>query len=163
MVPSIWFTSFPQLVWIATDSLAIQLLQKTVFNSDPNLNWKWNCKGDIIQIFSSEIILAWENGSQGPHFGKILISKFLKGLCHSAMYHYCLFPSATINCLTADPESAKIQCLAAEGINANISNVLNTNFDTFFTYAFLLQYNNNRCFYMTPPNKFSWSLLWYKK
>ena len=85
LVPSIWLTSFPQPVWIATDSLAIQPLQKTVFNSYPNLSWKWNCKGDIIQIFSSERNLAWENGSQGPYFAKILNSKFLKGLRHSAV------------------------------------------------------------------------------
>ena len=85
LVPFIWFTSFPQPVWIATDSLAIQLLQKTVFNSYPNINWKWNCKGDNIQIFLSEIILTWENGSQGRNFGQILNSKFLKSLRHSAL------------------------------------------------------------------------------
>ena len=62
------------------------LLQKTVFNSYPNIDWKWNCKGDNIQIFLSEIILAWENGSQGHHFWKFLISKFLKGLTHSALF-----------------------------------------------------------------------------
>ena len=49
------------------------------------MHWKWNCKGDNIQILSSEIILAWKNGSQGRHFGKILNSKFLKGLRHSAL------------------------------------------------------------------------------
>ena len=32
-----------------------------------------------------EINLAWENGSEGHHFGKLLISKFLKGLTHSAV------------------------------------------------------------------------------
>ena len=85
LVLSILITSFPQPLWIATDSLAIQLLQKTVFNSYPNSNWKWNCKGDNLQIFSSEIIMAWKNGSQGYHFGKFLISLFLKGLTHSAM------------------------------------------------------------------------------
>ena len=72
LVPSISYTSLPQPVWIATDSLAIQLLQKTVFNSYPNIDWKWNCKGENLQIFSSEIILAWENGSQGHHFLQIL-------------------------------------------------------------------------------------------
>ena len=59
----------------------------TVFNSYPNINWKWNCKGDNIQIFLSEIILSWENGSQGHHFGKILNSKFVKVLCHCAVFH----------------------------------------------------------------------------
>ena len=50
----------------------ILLLKKTVFNSYPNMNWKWNCKAENIQIFLSEIILAGENGSQGHDFGKIL-------------------------------------------------------------------------------------------
>ena len=86
LVPSTLPASFPQPVWIATDSLAIELLQKTVFNSYPNIDWKWNCKWDNIQIVSSEIILAWENGSQGHHFVKFLISKFLKGLTHSALF-----------------------------------------------------------------------------
>ena len=63
----------------------ILLLQKTVFNSYPNMNWKWNCKAENIQIFLSEIILAGENGSQGHNFGKILNSKFDKGLRHSAL------------------------------------------------------------------------------
>ena len=49
------------------------------------MNWKWNCKGDNIQIFPSEIILACKNGSQGHNFGKILNSQFLKGLRHSAL------------------------------------------------------------------------------
>ena len=61
------------------------LLQKTVFNSYPDMNWKWNCKGGNIQIFLSEIFLAEENGSQGHNFGKILNSTFLKGLLHSAL------------------------------------------------------------------------------
>ena len=30
------------------------LLQKTFFNLYPNTNWKWNCKGENLQIFSSE-------------------------------------------------------------------------------------------------------------
>ena len=68
VVPSSLLTSFPQPVWIATDFLAILLLQQTVFNSYPNTNWKWNWKGASIQIFSSEKILAWENGSQGHIF-----------------------------------------------------------------------------------------------
>ena len=63
------------------------LLQKTVFNSYPDMNWKWNCKGENIQIFLSEIFLAEENGSQGHNFGKILNSTFLKGLRHSALDH----------------------------------------------------------------------------
>ena len=50
-----------------------------------NFNWNWNWKGDKIQLFVSEIIFAWKNGSQGHHFGKILNSKFLKGLRHSAL------------------------------------------------------------------------------
>ena len=83
--PSIWWA---RATGCATDSLVIQLLQNTVFNSYLNFDWKWNCKGDIIQIFSSEIILVWENGSQGHHFGKFLISKFLKGLMHSALWQY---------------------------------------------------------------------------
>ena len=37
-----------------------------------------------IQILLSEMILAWENGSQGHHFGKFSIFKFLKDLTHSA-------------------------------------------------------------------------------
>ena len=86
LVPSNLFTSFPQPVWIATDSLAIWLLQETVFNSSPNKNWKWNCKGNNIQIFASEIILAWENGSKGYHFGKYSISKLLKDLTQCAMF-----------------------------------------------------------------------------
>ena len=53
-----------------------------------NLNWNWNWKGDKIQLFVSEIIFAWKNGSQGHHFGKILNSKFRKGLGHSAMVNY---------------------------------------------------------------------------
>ena len=61
------------------------LLQKTIFNSYPDMNWKWNCKGENIQIFLSEIFLAEENGSQGHNFGIFLISKFLKGLTHSAL------------------------------------------------------------------------------
>ena len=61
------------------------LLQKAVFNSYPYMNWKWNWKGGNIQIFSSEIILAWENGSQGHIFGQILNSNFLKSLRHSAL------------------------------------------------------------------------------
>ena len=64
------------------------LLQKTVFNSYSHMNWKWNWKGGNIQIFSSEIILAWENGSQGHNFGQILNSNFLKSLRHSALSHY---------------------------------------------------------------------------
>ena len=66
----------------------ILLLQKIVFNSHSYMNWKWNCKAEniqIFQIFLSEIILAEENGSQGHSFGKILNSKFVKGLRHSAM------------------------------------------------------------------------------
>ena len=51
----------------------------------PNMNRKWNCEGENTQIFSSEIILAWENVSQGHPNGKFLISKFLKGLTHSAL------------------------------------------------------------------------------
>ena len=82
LVPSILFTSSPHPVWIATDSLAILLLQQTVFNSYPNINWKRNWKGENIQIFSSEIILAWENGSQSQNS---LISKFQQGLTHSAV------------------------------------------------------------------------------
>ena len=49
------------------------------------MNWKWNCKGDIIQIFLSEINLAGENGSQGHNFGKFLNSEFVKGLRNSAV------------------------------------------------------------------------------
>ena len=56
------------------------------------MNWKWNCKGDNIQIFLSEIILPWENESQGHHFGKILNSKFLKGLRHSALVIHLQLP-----------------------------------------------------------------------
>ena len=66
------------------------LLQKTVFNSYSYLNWKWNWKGGNIQIFSSEIILAWENGSQDHNFGQILNSNFLKSLRHSALVRSCL-------------------------------------------------------------------------
>ena len=51
------------------------------------MNWKWNCEGENIQIISSEIILAWENGRQGHDFVEFLISKFLKGLTQSAMYN----------------------------------------------------------------------------
>ena len=93
LVLSIVFTSFPQHVWIATDSLAISTAAEDFFNSYPNTNWKWNCKGESLQIFSSEIILAWENGSQVHHFGKFLISKFLKGLAHSALVSYVVFSS----------------------------------------------------------------------
>ena len=49
-----------------------QLLQQAVFNSYPNIDWKWNCKGENSQLFSSEITLAWENESQGHHFGQSL-------------------------------------------------------------------------------------------
>ena len=56
------------------------------------MNWKWNCKGENIQIYSSEIILAWKNGSQGQHFGKILNPKFLKGLRHSALVIHLQLP-----------------------------------------------------------------------
>ena len=62
------------------------LLQKTAFNSYPNKNWKWNCKGENIQIFSSEIILACENESQDLNYGQILNSKCLKSLCHSGSH-----------------------------------------------------------------------------
>ena len=67
------------------------LLQKTVFNSYSYMNWKWNWKGGNIQIFSSEIILAWENGSQGHNFGQILNSNFLKSLRHSAVVNKIFF------------------------------------------------------------------------
>ena len=66
----------------------ILLLQKIVFNPYSNMNWKWNCKAENIQIFLSEIILAGENGSQGHNFGKILNSKFVKGLRHSALVEF---------------------------------------------------------------------------
>ena len=86
LVLSILCTSFLQPVWIVTDSLATSAAAEDFFNSYPTIDWKWNCKGENLQIFSSEIMLAWENGSQGHHFGKFLISKFLKGLTHSAMH-----------------------------------------------------------------------------
>ena len=60
------------------------------------MNWKWNCEGENSQIISSEIILAWKNGSQGHPFGKFLISKFLQGLTHSAM---CNRICSGLNCL----------------------------------------------------------------
>ena len=72
LVLSILCTSFPQHVWIVTDSLAASAAAEDFFNSYPNIDWKWNCKGENLQIFSSEIILAWENGSQGHHFLQIL-------------------------------------------------------------------------------------------
>ena len=43
LVLSISFTSFQQSAWITTDFLVILLLQQAVFNSYPNINWKWNC------------------------------------------------------------------------------------------------------------------------
>ena len=52
----------------------------------PNMNWKCDCKDENIQIFASEIILAWENGSKGYHFGKYSISKLLKDLTQCAMF-----------------------------------------------------------------------------
>ena len=43
-------------------------------------------KEENIQIFRFEIILSGENGSQRHDCGKILNSKFLKGLRHSALW-----------------------------------------------------------------------------
>ena len=40
---------------------------------------------NIHKYFLSETIHAQENGSRGTHFGKFLISNFLKGLTYSAM------------------------------------------------------------------------------
>ena len=84
---SSWFHAHPFGSLFELQLICWQFLLplNTLFNSYPNINWKWNCSGVNSQIFWSEIILAWENGSQGHHFGKFLISKFLKGLMHSAM------------------------------------------------------------------------------
>ena len=86
-----WSSQFPSHSFLSLCELELilwqfLLLQKTVFNSYSYMNWKWNWKGGNIQIFSSEIILAWENGSQGHNFGQILNSKFLKSLRHSALH-----------------------------------------------------------------------------
>ena len=78
--PSFLFTSFQRSAWIATDSLVILLLQKAVFISYPNINWKGNCWWAIIQIFLSEIIQFQENGGWGDHFGQSLYLQLYQGL-----------------------------------------------------------------------------------
>ena len=74
LVLSILCTSFPKPVWNVTDSLATSAAADDFFQLKyPNIDWKWNCKGENLQIFSSEIILTWENESQGHHLLQILI------------------------------------------------------------------------------------------
>ena len=91
LVPLIDLIPFRSLVELQLILRQFQLLQQAVFNSYPNMNWKWNCKRENPQIFSSGIFLAWENGRQGHHFGQSFYL-FLKGLTQSALSirHHCI-------------------------------------------------------------------------
>ena len=61
---------YSHLLEIATDSLAIFSAAANCFQLHPNIDWELDLKEENLKIFSSEIILNWENGSQGDHFGK---------------------------------------------------------------------------------------------